>query len=221
MKKRLMAIVVAVFAAGTVSAQMIETNLEQEWEWERKRELANRAFTNIAFSMQSLIDPETGLNVGTSDWGAAFIKGRSYTLHHRPVARMIYFGIDAVWADLNYAQYADFDGRTDVKYHHAALSMGLGPAVHIMPVKKLGIHTYLRFQPTIAALSDDNFETLRGGYAPMFTTGGAVSWSAISVGIEARWGKGDYKLWSDEESGEGGYGRLTTSGSRVYVSLRF
>jgi hypothetical protein len=227
MKKTLSAIIVAIFAAGSLSAQERVTNLEQEWRWEQKRNLANRGFTNISYVTQKMIEPVTGLESGSSDWGVALTKGRTFTLHHRPVADMIYFGLDGVWTDVNYAQYKIEMGIGDFsiseRLHQADLSLGIGPSVHLLPVEKLGIHAYFRYMPTVATFADDSFETIVGGYASMFTTGGAVSWSAISLGIEARWGTGKYKFWTGDDQ-EGGFsiaGKLKTSGMRAYVSLRF
>jgi hypothetical protein len=220
--KTFFAIAIAIFAAGAASAQENTIDGEdQRWEVERKRDLANASFNNFSYATQRMTEPVTGIRSETSDWGAAFTKGRTFALHYRPVGRVLYFGLDAIWSDINYAQYS-IAGDSSAKLHQADVSVGAGPSVHILPVGRLGIHTYFRYLPTYGLCMDEDM--IMGGFASMFTTGAAVSWSAISLGAETRWGTGDYKLISPIDGEEGGDdigGKLKTSGMRFYLSLRF
>jgi hypothetical protein len=218
MKKRLTTIFIALFAVAGLSAQERGFNLEREFRSDQKRRLVNRGFNNFSYVTQKMVDPVSGME-RSSIWGAAFTKGRTYTLHNRPMGGMVYIGLDAIWFDVNYGQYKLGPG---LKLHQLDLAMGLGPSVHLLPVGKLGIHTWFRFHPGYGAYTDCNFETVKGSYTSTFVTGGAVSWSAIALGVEGRWGAGKYEILAGDDTGGGSLReRLETSGMRAFISLRF
>ncbi len=231
MKKTLLIIALAVFCAQAVSAQRVG----------RPR----KAYNNFSYvAEQKISDPATGALLGEADWGAAFTKGRTYNLH-RPIAGFLVFGIDATWLDLNYASYGT--SLLGNKLHQADISMGVGPSINLYPVSKLGIHGYFRYNPTFATCISEDFSALMGGYSSVFVSGGAISFGAISVGAEARWGEGKYKdfggnFWDkaiedvvddlpidvpdgalDDLPGldRKSTTKLKTSGIRVFLSLRF
>lgn len=228
MKKTVLLLALALAGAQVVSAQRVEIDgvSSREMYNHEQRSLVNTGYTNLSFVVQKMVDPLTGVKSETSDWGAAIAKGRTFVLHRRPIARMIYFGLDANWVDLNYAHYnMSVSGRTKSQILQADISvLGLGPSVHVMPVEKLGIHAYFRVLPTYGAYANrvgGEFLYVMGGLYPAFTTGGAVSWGAISLGAEARWGTADYEQLTDDEDFNVLEGKLKTSGLRAYVSLRF
>ncbi len=77
--------------------------------------------------------------------------------------------------------------------HKLDMGIGLGPAVHLSPYDRLGIHAYFRFSPTVSLVThnfagdeDGKFELVTG-YASYFSTGlpsrGAPSRSAASTAI--------------------------------------
>ncbi len=211
MKKIFLLTLLAIFAVGVVSVRASEPTFRKK-------------YVNLNYVSQGALEPETGLSVGKSNWGAAFSTGRTFVLHGRePIARMLYIGFDATWFDVNYAQLGDASGL--LKINQADLGLfGVGPSVHIMPVGQLGIHAYFRYQPTLATFfGGDNGFT--GGYASMFVSGGAISYGVISLGIEARWGSGKYsdvKSWfGSKEDRAAATTKLKTSGLRAYLGFRF
>ena len=239
MKKTLLILALTIVGMQSVGAQIIraydggrELNLNDL----TRRRLANRSYTNFSFATQKIVAPSLlsdigigwldrigildDIEIGRSEWGAAITTGRTFVMHPRPLARVLYIGLDATWADVNYARYNRLLGVIDTRVHQADVSMGIGPSLHVLPVEKLGVHAYFRYNPTFATYFNDDFD-LMGGYASMFVTGAAVYWSVISMGAEARWGTAKYKLRSGEDWGGADIGaRLRTSGMRVYVSVR-
>ncbi len=219
-------IALVVIGMQTVSAQSAVTSEQERQELQelrdfKKRSLLNKGYTNISYSKQELTDPVSGLG-RTADIGAAISRGRTFVLHREPIASMVFVGLDATWIDINYAQYKAPKNSDALSFHQADFGMGIGPSVHVLPIGKLGIHAYFRYHPTFATgiSTEDGFE-IQGGYSSVFTTGGAVSWSFISLGAEARWGTGNYKklFGGDEESVN--LGKLKTSGMRIYLSFRY
>jgi len=127
----------------------------------------------------------------------------------------------------------------DLGCHQFETSMQVGPSVTVNPVKYLMVNGYFRYAPSFSGvLLDDEFH---GGFASFFTAGGLISWKAIGLGVEARWGKAKYSSFSFEEdegdvnmddsedTGLDNLGsffstkknRMKTSSFRVYLSFRF
>jgi hypothetical protein len=107
--------------------------------------------------------------------------------------------------------------------------MGIGIGVHLTPVSKLGIHLYARYNPTFGTLigidkGSDEEEgggaIFQGGYVSGVVTGGAVSWSVISLGIEYRMGVGKYSALMFKENTLP-FGKVKTGGWRAYFGFRF
>lgn len=179
-------------------------SLRQQLEWERKSRRM-RGYTNLSWvATQKLSYKGKGGEIAKSKMGFGFARGRTFLMHRRPVAEMLWFGLDATWIDINYAIYDKYkmlvngkstEFRNDL--HHVDLGMGFGPSVHLFPVSKLGVHAYFRYNPTFTTTFDEDFN-LMGGYGSFYVSGGAVSWGVISLGAEARWGSGRY----DDLSGD-------------------
>lgn len=216
MKKTLLILALAVLGAQVVSAE--------------RKVRPRKAYNNFSYAMQELYEPSTGILIGEADWGAAFTKGRTYNLH-KPIANFLVFGLDATWLDLNYAQYKT--SKLGDGLHQADISiMGIGPSVNLYPVGKLGIHGYIRYNPTYATFFNEDFSTALGGYSSVMVSGGSISYGVISLGAEARWGTGKYKdlvgklvdkenVELDELFGGDSQSKIKTSGVRVYISFRF
>jgi hypothetical protein len=237
MKKAILLLALALAGAQLTSAQDVKINGRTDdmtvWEWEL-RDLANRGYTNFYYVTQKMIEPVSGTESDPSKWGAAISKGRNLVLHRRPIAGVMFVALNANWVDINYAQYgityADFEDLTDVemsdaKMHQLDISvLGVGPSIHVMPVGRLGVHAYFRYQPGYGAYApriDGEIDYVMGGLVHGFVTGGALSWGALALGAEARWGTGNYKMLTDDETYLGMEGKLKTSGIRAYLSLRF
>ena len=228
MKKFVLVLILAVMATATVSAK-------EKPEKDTSPDRFRPKYRNISFVSQKRIY-ENAFKSDKTKFGFAFTTGRSYILHKNPLVGMIRIGLDATWFDINYGMYQTKALNTKYTMHQADISMGIGPSVHVNPIGKLGVHSYFRYNPTFATFFDttDGF-AMGGGYSSVFVTGGAVSWGVISVGVEARWGKGTYHTLfggGDEEGGEGDdidlgdyfsvdKMKLKTSGFRVYLGFRF
>ncbi len=192
------------------------------------------SYTNFAWVMQTLSSQDGAIEIGKSDFGAAFTKGRTFFLHRRPIARLMYIGLDATWFEVNYAHYKQ--SLLGEKLNHTDITLlGVGPSVNIYPVNRLGVHAYARYNPTFSSVFDGGFSSVLGGYQSTIVGGASVSWGAIGLGAEARWGKAKYQDLAGEllDKVDDILDRETTgsnkkesqimksSAVRVYLSLRF
>lgn len=178
-------------------------------EWRNKH--IDICFTSMKMSQDEIADFK-------SNCGVAFVVGRSYYLHKRPIAKYLRFGIDATWIDLNYANYK-FQHKTfwnieKYQYHQVEYSMHLGGSLNAMPVKNILVNSYFHYVPTFSSLFiDDN---IYGNYASLFCVGGSVSYGVIGVGVEGRFGNCQYKSLKDASSSF----KKTYNGVRVYITFR-
>lgn len=189
-----------------------------------------KKYKNISFTTTTLRQND-GPDL-KSNFGAAITIGRTFFLHKKPIANMLRFGIDATWFDLNYTNYK-IEYLTDYEpekydYHQAEISMQIGPSIVLNPVKKLNIHAYFRYAPTYSALVAD--EEFYGNYATLFVGGASVSYGAIGVGIESRFGKCTYKNFESDEyedehdyeyEDEGNSLKTKLRSWRAYITFRF
>ena len=222
MKKLLLLTLVAILGAGQISAQ--EPKLR-------------KGYFNLNYAAQQMSANYEGLEFKypKSKIGAGFTVGRTFFLHKEPLAGLVRIGLDATFFDLNWAQY-DFEGLNDdgegtveieIGTHQLEAAVGIGPSVTISPVKRLNIQGYFRFMPSYSLLYQD--ETLFGNFGAFFATGGSVSFGAIGVGAEARFGSCKYKNIKsaddfDKETSsmpDEDMGKLKTNGMRVYLTFRF
>lgn len=209
MKKLLLLIVFPLYACG-IFAQDNDDYSDKEW----RKQFVNLNFSNMKFTSEYVPDLESG-------FGVAATVGRTFFLH-QPIADMVRFGIDAVWADLNYANYsAEIMEKTEIekyKFHQAEFSVHVGPSVTIEPTKGLAVHAYFRYAPTFAGFYRGDNETFYGNYASMWVAGGNVSYNIIGIGIESKFGHTTYKPFgnSDNESF-----KADISSLRAYITLKF
>ncbi|MBQ8553545.1 MAG: hypothetical protein IJ431_05035, partial [Alistipes sp.] len=152
------------FCAGDVAAQ-------RKAKWERRIERAqeqdkselNRIwrkrsdYLNLAFVVQNVetnIDELSELN---SEWGASISWGKTFYLHRKPIGRVLKFGLDWTWLDLNGAcfeqdMYSIFDGDYHETLYQLDAGMQFGPSITVNPVDHLKISTYFRVTPTFATV---------------------------------------------------------------------
>lgn len=190
----------------------------------------------INFSFSKLEAIQTGVPALKSNYGAAFTVGRTYFVHKNPLAGMVRFGIDATWFDLNYTNYTTRLAENENSYgehetsdsHQAEIGMQVGPSITVNPVDKLNIHGYFRYAPSFSGLY--NGDIFAGNYATFFVSGAAVSYAAIGLGVEARFGNSTYKeLFGgdsdedyEEESEKTSFSLKTKfTGVRFYLTFRF
>lgn len=131
--------------------------------------------------------------------GIAFTTGHSFLLHEKPLLKVFHFGFDATWFDFGYGNWRHKVDGHGKWMHKIDAAIGAGPALHISPWRRFGIHTYIRYNPTLSIVAhnfagdtDGKFE-LVAGYASYFSTGLALSWDAFSVGGEYLHGGGTYR----------------------------
>lgn len=185
---------------------------ETDKEWRKK--FINLSFCNTTLS-QDNVQPLK------SNYGAAFTVGRTYFLH-KPIGGLLRFGIDATWFDINYTNY-DVEHITywDTKkyqHHQGEVSLHVGPSVTLKPLKRVILHAYFQYAPTFAVIYTGNNEILSGNYASMWVIGGSVSYGAIGLGIESRFGKVSYKPFKSTDF-ETFNASLT--GFRAYLAFKF
>jgi hypothetical protein len=176
--------------------------------------------------------------------GIAFTTGHSFLLHERPLLRVIHFGFDATWFDMEYGNWRRRIDGHGKWMHKVDVAIGAGPAIHFSPWRRLGIHLYFHYDPTLSVVThnfagdeDGKFEFV-AGYASYFSSGLALSWDIFSIGAEYRHGGGTYRgiripditISPDRVIDELlDFGiknvldreRHTMRGWRVYLSLRF
>lgn len=218
MKKTLLFIVCVLFITSIVTAQ--------------EQKALRHKYINFSFSKLNF--RQNDFPALKSNYGGAFSIGNTYFFHKKPIANMIRLGIDATWIDVNYTNYklefrdneSQYDEREIANWHQAEISMQVGPSITVNPISQLNLHGYLRYAPSFSGLY--NGDSFRGNYATFFVSGGAVSYGAIGLGIEARFGNSKYKDLLGEESNEDSEEKDTSSpqktkfsGMRVYISLRF
>lgn len=109
--------------------------------------------------------------------------------------------------------------------YQAEFGMQFGPSLTINPFNHLKLSGYFRVTPSYSVFYDSN--DVFGSYGTFFSAGGAISYKAISFGIEGRWGNTQYKsLMGEEEEGyEEGYDipipKYKIGSTRAYISFRF
>lgn len=209
-------------------------------EAERNRLIWNNRsqYINVGFVSSHLTSAQTAGIDWRSKLGFSIGYGKTYYLHRKPLARMIKFGIDWSMIDFTYAKYTSksqlmFGFEMDHIHHQIDIGMQVGPSITVNPIGDLKISGYFRFAPSYSMLLiDDQFTN---NYISYFVCGGAVSYKLISLGVESRWGKANYKgipdssdIWSTIVLPSGSEfimnpskRKLKTNSIRIYVSLRF
>lgn len=125
------------------------------------------------------------------------------------------------YAEDGYEDWEDSEDKTT--QYKMELGMQIGPAVIVNPIDHLMIQAYFHYAPTYSVLLDEDL-AFYGTYASFFNSGVAVSYKAIGLGIEARWGTSTFsqEVYSDAD---GDYVfqdmKWKTKGMRVYLSFRF
>lgn len=217
--KKLVILLLCAFGAVSLNAQ----------SYTFRKSFHNFSFVSQKFTLDGVKNADMGFEKGI---GAAYTTGRTFVLHPGAIGGMFRFGIDAVWADVNFSSYKSRAGFNKTKINQYEVGVGVGPGIHVNPVSDLGIHAYFRYMPTASGMHQrfnfiDNDPEHRGyiGFASFFTAGGALSWKFISLGAEARWGNSKYNTKKDDK-GDGDQNALNdpkmkTSGLRAYLSIRF
>ena len=219
-------------------------------------------YFNIYYVNQSISQEDID-GTWKNDFGVAMAMGKTFYLHKKPILGMIKFGIDWSYFDLNFAKYTDnwgfFNGEgeygydnyyydygygyTDDSYYglepediyQAEIGTAIGVSVTVNPYDHIKAAGYFRVVPSYSMLYAA--EDFSGSYGTFFLAGGSVAYKAISLGIEARWGKAKYdsmfnlddideidESMSTDDIFEGNYdgsSKWKTGSMRFYISFRF
>jgi hypothetical protein len=162
--------------------------------------LAGVEYRNISLSRQTIdLAGENVLIFAPETKGLAFTTGHSFLVHERPLLRIVHFGFDTTWFDIEYGNWRKKIDGSNKWMHKMDVAIGAGPAIHLSPFGRFEVHAYFHYSPTLSLVThnfagdeDGKFE-LVAGYAGYFSTGLALSWSAFSVGGEYRYGGGIYR----------------------------
>jgi hypothetical protein len=166
----------------------------------RRATLAGIEYKNISRTWQTIdLSGKDILVFSPVVSGVAVTAGHSFLVHERPLAHIVHFGFDVTWFDLEYGYwYKKIDGNHKWM-HKVDVAVGVGPAVHVSPFRRFGVHAYFHYNPTYSFVThnfagdeEGKFE-LVSGFASYFSTGLAVSWSVFSIGGEYRHGGGLYR----------------------------
>jgi hypothetical protein len=193
------------------------------WEAQAQGRKSERGtYLNLGYAAQQLKNTETNLLV-TSKWAASFTIGHTYLLHKEPLLDLIRFGIDVTFFDLN---VADYSGSYQKKYgypdesamfYQVEAGMHVGPSITFYPpVDKLKANLYFRYAPSASAFYSEGEDITGYNYAGFLVSGLAVSYKAISMGMEVRWNTASYKIL-DESYQE----KWETKATRYYISFRY
>lgn len=133
---------------------------------------------------------------------------------------------------------SDFDIDLNIGRMAFSAGMGVGPNVSVAPfaltsikgLQPLRASIYFHYAPTaqIYAKSQDGDMELSAAFCHMMNFGGNISYRAIAIGVEGRWGKSKFKpldfesMFGDEDEGLGTqkYTRKFAN-TRLYIQFSF
>lgn len=190
--------------------------------WRKRSDYLNLAF--VVQNIETNIDELSELN---SEWGASISWGKTFYLHRKPIGRVLKFGLDWTWLDLNGAcfeqdMYSIFDGDYHETLYQLDAGMQFGPSITVNPVDHLKISTYFRVTPTFATVYAVENELFLKNYATYLNAGLSVAWRLLSLGVEYRTGKTSYDdLGELSELMPGVAIDLNTTSWRMYFGFRF
>lgn len=233
--KKLILFLITVFCYSAFSNAQENENYSNLWKRGR--------FFNFTFADQTLKGPDPyGIQTEwKSDFAFAVQLGNTYYLHKKPIGGFLKFGIDAVWMDINYANFEDdYDYYSNNRYdeedyinlgmHQIEYGMHVGPSITVTPFKSfnsgiehLRVFTYFHYTPSYSLILFDYDDDIHvnHGFCSFFNTGGGISYKLIGVGVEYRWGSAKYEV--DHLFDDSRYDKMKfkTSALRAYITLRF
>lgn len=200
-----------------------------------------KKYINFGYVSQKMTEDQSKLNVASeikSNFGAFYSSGKTYFLNRQPVAKLLHFGIDVTFLDLNYSkfseieegEYQDENGNwiseeDKVDIHKAEVGLQVGPSIHLFLPEGINVSGYVRYAPSYSLLYQN--EEFSSGFANMFTSGLTFNYKVFGVGAETRWGKTKHNFSFDVEDLEeqdeevSVDQKLNLKGFRVFLSFRF
>lgn len=139
--------------------------------------------------------------------------------HRKPIAKMMMIGMD-IALDLNYAQYKDIEltdadiaageddeELLDLGLHQIDAGLAIGPSFQIAPLTSLGggwrdvkVGLYYHLIPSYSGiLIDDGDINVNHSFVLFNSFGIGLTWKALSLGCEWRWGSHKYKNFNYDE----------------------
>lgn len=214
----------------TLSASIKEKDNETEkkekdnsvWGWGSKK------FLSIGYVSQSL-SPNYGDDLKGS-FGVSLVSGRTIYLHKKPLWNRVKFALD-LGCDINYTKYKDYEDEYNDYYedeempslisgmHQCDIGFVIGPSITYNPVGDLRVSAYFRFIPSYSMLIID--DEVNSSYVSFFTYGGEVSWKAIGIGVEGRFGNGKYSTIISDDNVSDIKQKYSTTSLRAYLCFRF
>lgn len=212
MKKIILCGLAAVMMLATVSVSA------QGNAWNRKK------YLNIGYVMQNIDGGDSQLK---SDMGLSLSWGKQYYLHSKPLAKMIKFGLDWSWVDLNYASFSSEalnydDEPVSIGLKQIEYAMQVGPSITINPYHDIKISAYFRVSPSFSLqLSKGDGTDIGYNYVTFMNAGASFAWRILSVGVEYRWGNTKYKSIDFGNLAITQSDKLKVGTTRIYFGLRF
>lgn len=151
---------------------------------EKEIKVRRPKYVNVGYVLQQNMTLATG-EVIKPKFGATINRGRTFYFHKKPIGNFFNVGLDATWADINYAMYKP--QTLESTLHQAEIAVQVGPSITLTPAKRLQMHFYGRFAPTFALRYDGS--KVGGNYASLFVAGGNISYGFFGIGAEYRGGK--------------------------------
>lgn len=149
-------------------------------------------YVNIGYQ-RLVMKPEGGQDL-TSNLGVLASIGKTFILNSQP--SVFNYGLDVVWADLNYVNYKleyHYDGMTKKEtYHQMEIGMQGGMAVILKPSQNFSARLYARYAPCFAAMYVD--KDFYGSYGDFIVAGLSFNLgSSFGIGADYRYGSCKYK----------------------------
>ena len=118
-------------------------------------------------------------------------------------SKVFNYGIDMVWADLNYINYQlEFRKNVDVIksiYHQMEIGIQGGIVFLFRPMPSdFNIRLFIRYMPGFATMYIDR--DWYGNYANYIVSGLFFSFRSFGVGVEYKWGICDYAILNSKEN---------------------
>jgi hypothetical protein len=187
-------------------ATLAEAGARHRWEPAGSKNSGGRSplvgteYHNFSLTWQTIdLSGKNTLIFAPTIRGVAFTFGHSFLIHERPLLRVVSFGFDATWLDIEYGRWSKKIGGDKKWMHKIDMAIGIGPAIHVNPFERFRVQAYFHYNPTLSMVThnfagdeEGKFE-LVAGYATYFSTGLVISSNIFSVGAEYRHGSGRYK----------------------------
>lgn len=173
----------------TEGTKVVNQHREDEYNGDETETKCNY----LNFGYQRLVmKPDGGQNL-TSNLGLYASIGKTFLLNSEP--GVFNYGIDVVWADLNYVNYKleyHYEGMTEKEtFHQMEIGIQGGLAMIIKPSSSLNTHVYARYAPCLAAMYVD--KEFYGNYGNFLVAGLSLNFGSVGIGAEYRYGSCTYK----------------------------